>query len=227
MQPRTCSNCAFWTNETCRVGWPTAFLDGTTGWPKTTPTDWCHHFKSAQTADGTPRKFSDDNVLGLLREFDLPEEGKRVAVQRKFVVDQICEKYGVSSNPVMKRLEKLERMGLIGIGPDPWPENQDSHSSGIHLWLETPEEKTTETEGSRGNGRPMVVTADSILAIVLTIAPTMARPASMRAIHRAVAATTKVSLPTIGRRLDELMAAGKVLAVEGGYCAAPQPEVGT
>ncbi len=222
MQPRTCEHCIQWKAETCRAAPPTALLDGVPVWPRTKATDWCMQFKSAHVSEGTPRKFSDEDVLDYLRNFDFPEEDERYASPRKQVVDFICEKFKVSSNPVMKRLEKLARAGMIEVGPDPWPEKQTVPTSGIHVWLGAITDTPPPEAGAprKNSGRPEVITEEDVFEVLTRLAPTAAMACSLRSVHRTLSARTRVSLPTVHRKMKELVESGQALMVEGGgYCA--------
>lgn len=200
------------------AAWPTVFRDA-----------WCGEFAAAITQAGAAPKVPDEEIVEIVRAATAPLESTggetkahpEEAMGRSSLITTLTMDCGISSTAAYRRIQTLVKRGLLEMGDDP-PITKETGARAPFLWL------------ARGGipqpaaaGRPAICTEADFLGVIAgcgALSPDSAR--SMRSLHKAAAETLPMSVTTAHRLLQKLVAAGSVLACEGGYYAvAPAEEL--
>lgn len=214
MTTRNCSSCSNWVDSFCRASGPTPLPDGSSVWPRTLPTDWCFRFKFAVKKVGYDRKFTDEQVVEMVRVYDSPmikDDGEELppqAVKRTDLVWTIKNDFGVSSTPALARIEKLVRRGILKMGPNPYP--TENPAPGIYVWLGDSTPTTSEPRKPKAE----------FLDLLRGIAPDSSSPLSVRAIRDQINPILPLSSTSVHRKLQTLVSAGHVIFGPEGYYVA-------
>lgn len=181
-------------------------------WPETLATDWCYRFKPKVRAEGYDRKFTDDQVIECVKQYDreilLPNGTTlpRSAIRRTQLIAALKIEFGVTYTPALRRIEKLVRRGTLVQGDNPWP--KEGEAAGLYVWM--------------GDAKiePKADTSQQLIELLRQVAPSEDAALSVRGVTKAVAPVLQLSSTAIHRRLLALVATGQAIKCEGGYYAA-------
>ncbi len=205
---KNCSNCRHWTEATCRASGPIDSEEGRGIWPVTAPTDWCNRFHV--TLPGTiVRKVTDEQVLEIVRVYDRP--GDRCAMTMEDLLFALKHEHGLTTTPARRRVEKLVRVGLLGIGDEPPFRKFIEDGSTPFVWLGSGTAPAPERDDR----------LDEFLTVLRSVAPDERSAKSVRGVMKAIAGWMPLSSTAVHRKLKTLVAAGTVTKTEDGYFAAP------
>lgn len=213
MDSRNCQNCIYLhgPTSTCRANPPTIIQHAlhapphaaTSAFPVVEP-DWgCGRWRSTVAAKGTQPKLSDEEIRSILAKLSEPAPNTPpMALKRSEMIRELIDR-GMTYTPAVKRLGTLVKRGVIQMGPNPWPRAYPT--PGVYYWVPPEEAGIGVLEALRRETE-------------------LGNDIGVRELHRRHGDALAVSLATLQRRLEELLAEGKAFRNKDGQWSVVKPQ---